>query len=200
MAVSSIELSLRASAAFFRSEIKDLDAATDAVIKTSAQKLKTEMHRQVKQKFKPGPNSNKSFFKGFKVYDLDADGSRGPASYVRAGVPFLHVFEEGATIRPKQSQHLVVLTPDGEKLGFRRITKSNSLRKLFTQYPTRKLRLIPARGSKPPMILYDIGGRWVAVYVYLKQVKMPRRLSFYASAEAIADTMPEAIARLLGES
>lgn len=192
--MDAIELSLKASNDFFRSQVKDLDSATRAVVRRSARQLRTEMRRQTRRAFKPGPNSNKSFFKAFKVYDLDATESLGPASYVRAGVPFLHVFESGATLRAR-GKYLVILTDSGAKLGFKRISKGNTLAALYRKHG-RKLR--PVQGRQGPVILYDTGSRWVAVYLFLPSVKMPKRLSFYEAAEAIGDAMPEAINRLLG--
>lgn len=184
----------KAAREFFAAQIKDLNSATRAVIRASARQFKQEIVRQVKANFRRGSNSNGSFFKAFKIYDLDADASRGPASYVRAGVPFMNVFEEGAVITIKKAQFLIVLLPQGEKLGFRRISKGNPWRKVWAQFGNRfVLKILP---NNKMLYSYENAGKLTPVYLFTKSVKLKKRLNFFEPAEIIAKQIPDEIAKL----
>lgn len=187
----AIEVS--AAREFFRSQVKDLTAATRAVLRASSAQLKADMQRQVRQRFKRGTYSNGSFFKGFKVYNLDGDASRGPASYVRAGVPFMGIFEDGATVTPK-GKYLIMLLPTGEKLGFKRITKGNSWDKVYNRYK-RNLQIV--KQSDRTFVLYKYQGKTTPIYMFQRQARIGKKISFYDAAEAIARQIPEQIAKLL---
>ena len=184
----------KAAREFFAAQIKDLNSATRAVIRSSARQFKQEIVRQVRTNFKRGLNSNGSFFKAFKIYDLDADASRGPASYVRAGVPFMNVFEEGATIKNKKSQFLIVLLPQGEKLGFKRISKGNPWGKVWAQFG--KHFVLKVLSNSKILYSYEWGGKLTPVYLFTKSVKLKKRLNFFEPAEIIANQIPDEIAKL----
>lgn len=185
----------RAAREFFRVQVGDLSAATRAVLRASARQLKADMTKQMRRSFKRGKNSNGSFFKGFKIYDLEADATRGPVSYVRQGVPFLEVFEEGATIRPKGgNKYLIILLSDGEKLGFKRITKGNTWDRVWNKFK-KNFKLIKV--SDGILILYSFGGRTTPVYKFVREVRIRKRLNFYDAAEKIANEMPDEIRKLL---
>lgn len=183
----------KAAREFFSAQIKDLNSATRAVIRASARQFKQEIVKQVKRNFKRGTNSNGSFFKAFKIYDLESDATRGPASYVRAGVPFMMVFQDGATITNKKSDFLIVLLPQGEKLGFKRISKGNPWHKVWAQFgnffAVRKV-------GQGLLYTYEYRGKSTPVYFFTKSVTLKKRLSFFEPAELIAKQIPSEIAKL----
>ena len=190
-----MSINSRAAREFFRVQVGDLSAATRAVLRASARELKANMTRQMRRNFKRGSNSNGSFFKGFKIYDLNADASRGPVSYVRQGVPFLEVFEDGATIRPKNgNKYIIILLSSGADLGFKRITKGNSWNRVWDKFK-KNFKLI--NRSDGILVLYSFRGRVTPVYKFVREVRIKKRLNFYKAAEQIADKMPDEIRKLL---
>lgn len=176
---------------FFASEVKNLESASRAVLRSTARRLKREAENQLKT-FKKGPNSNGSFHKAVKVYDLEPRGSLGPASYVRLGVPWLDAFEEGKTIRGKSN--LIILLPPGAELGFKRITKGNSWSKVWTKIKS-KSRI--AEVSDGVVVIFNYQGRNVPIYKFQLQVKVPKKLSFYETAERLSSAMADEIERLM---
>ncbi len=185
----------KAARTFFAAQVKDIEAATRAVIKASAREFRQHIKRQVRANFKKGTYSNGSFFKAFKIYDLDADATRGPASYVRAGVPFLHVFQTGKVITTRRAQNLIVLTEQGEKIGFKRISKGNPWRKVVSLYGKKLQRI--TLGADKALIIYNHEGRKTPVYYITKSVRVGKRIDFFAPAEAIANDIPDEINKLL---
>jgi len=183
----------KAAREFFAAQIKDLNSATRAVIRASVRQFRQDIVKQVRTNFKRGVNSNGSFFKAFKIYDLEADANRGPASYIRAGVPFMKVFQDGATITNKKAQFLIVLLPQGEKLGFKRISKGNPWRKVWAQYGKQfRMRKV----GNTTVFTYEFQGKSTPVYLFTKSVTLRKRFDFFAPAEAIAKQIPDEIAKL----
>ena len=82
----------RATREFMRSELKGLEAANKAVLRSTAAALKREVGKQLR-KFKKGVNSNGSFQRAVKVKELQPRGGLPLAEVVRLGVPFMDVFE-----------------------------------------------------------------------------------------------------------
>ena len=186
----------KAARTFFAAQIKDLQTATQAVIKASARQFKQEIQKQVRANFKRGTFSNGSFFKAFKIYDLNSDVMRGPASYVRAGVPFMNIFEEGKIINSKRAEYLAVLLPQGEKLGFKRISKGNTWTRVFNQYG-KHLKVLNIRAGNGKIFIYDYAGTQTPVYLLIKSVRIKKKLNFFQAAEQIANQIPDEINRLL---
>ncbi|MCG9891100.1 MAG: DUF6441 family protein [Thermosynechococcaceae cyanobacterium MS004] len=187
----------RAAREFFRAEVRNLDAATKATTRTTARALRRETAKELRR-FRRGKQSTGAFQKAVKVYDVDPRGQLGPASFVRLGVPFMHVFQEGSVIRGKP--RLAILLPTGEALGFRRITPGNTWKqaseKMQARSDDRQVRIIPiSKGRTMVAILRQ--GQWVPIYLFQQQVKEPKKLSFFEMAEALADEMPRLIEALM---
>ncbi|MGL5805953.1 MAG: DUF6441 family protein [Xenococcaceae cyanobacterium] len=182
----------RSSREFFNAEIKNLDAASRAVMKTTARALKREVSKQLR-KFKRGEGSNGTFQKAIKLYDLPPRNALGPASYVRLGVPFIGVFEEGATVTGQPN--LIILLPEGAKLGFKRISKGNQWRQVWGRIEN-KSRLVKVNDGT--IVVFEHQGRSLPIYKFQSApIKLPKKLSFYDTAEKLADTMPSQIEQLL---
>ena len=113
----------RIARAFFRKEEQNIETASQETLRVAAQSLRRRTIAEIKRQFKAGPRSNAGFFKAVKVHNLKPDLNRGPASYVRLGVPFMAAFQEGASV--SGNENLIVLLPGGQALGFRRITPGN---------------------------------------------------------------------------
>jgi hypothetical protein len=182
------------AAQFLRAEVRNLEAASALVIKEAARKQKTEVQKQLRKNFKRGPNSSGSFFKAVKVVNLKPKGALGPAAYVRMGVPWVKMFQEGGVVEGKP--WLVILLPTGQKMGYRRISKANPWKVVWDKIQRRGGRAIPTADGK--LIVVPSGGAFVGAYKIQRKVQERKRLSFYESAEAIANEMPDAITRLLG--
>jgi Family of unknown function (DUF6441) len=184
----------KASKEFFKSQLGDLSAATRAATRAAAKQLKEEMKKQVRQNFKRGRNSNGSFFNAFKVYNLDENERQGPASYVRSGVKFLDIFETGGEVTPKNGKYLITLTPGGEKIGFKRITKANTWDSVFNKYK-KFLKIIQTNSGI--LVVYEFQGRSTIVYKFVKKIRLRKKIDFYAAAERIAEQVPDQINKLL---
>lgn len=184
-------MSSRMAREFFASEVKNLESAGRAVVRATARKLKSEAQKQLKT-FKKGPDSNGSFHKAVKIYDLEPRNDLGPASYVRLGVPWLDAFEEGKVIQGKSN--LIILLPPGAELGFRRISKGNPWSKIWAKIQS-KARVIKVPDGAVVVLKYQ--GRNVPIYKLQKQVKAPKKLSFYETAERLSQGMADEIERLM---
>jgi hypothetical protein len=182
----------RMIAAYLKAEIKNVEKATEIVMKQTAAKLTRETKKQLRRNFKKNPKSN--FAKAVKAYKLPPKGALGPAAYVRLGVPWIEVFEKGATIQG--TPWLSILLPDGEALGFPRKMKNPMLAQAKAEGKTfsRSVRdgwivyLKPATKGDKPIPIYK---------VQKSPVKVPKKLDFYATAESLGDEMPQAIADLM---
>jgi hypothetical protein len=182
----------RAIKEFFESETRNLGDATRAVVRQSARQLKSTMAKQLRQNFRSsGSAQSKGFQRGVKIYDLESDLTRGPASYVRLG-KIQSLYQEGATLRGEPN--LIILLPEGERLGFKRISKGNPWRTVWEKWG-RVLQL--ARVSDGTVVLYRFQGKLTPVYKIQASVTVPKRLTFFEEGEKLADEMPAAIAKLL---
>jgi Family of unknown function (DUF6441) len=176
---------------FFKAEIRNLESATTAVVQTNARTLKRIGLSQLRR-FRRGRNSTGAFHKAVKVYDLKPDGTRGPASYTRFGVPFMSVFQEGATISGRPN--LIVLLQTGEAAGFKRISKGNPWAKVWNRIQG-NTRILPIKNGK--LVIYQTQGRSVPIYLITQRVKAPKLLSIVEEAERLSKDMPDQINHLL---
>jgi hypothetical protein len=177
---------------YFKNAEGDLARAIKAGIHGKARELKLRIQRELRRNFRPGPGSNDSFFRAVKIRNLGEDGDLGPASYIRLGVPFMDAFQEGKQISGRGN--LIVLLPDGERLGFRRISKGNRWAKVWETIQSRSLLLKVKTGV---LVLYRYQGRRVPIYLLTKRVRLKKRLSFYEIAAEIAAGIPAFIAEKL---
>lgn len=172
-------------------KVKSYEKASEIVMKASAQKLARKTRKDLRSNFKVSLGSN--FAKSVKQKNLPQKGAKGPASYVRIAIPWIGAFEEGSTA--KGNPFLVILLPPGQKLGFPRKIKNEK----FKDAKDRKL--IFSRAVNDGYIYYlkpANKGKPIPIYKIQKApVKIPKKLSFYATAEAIADDMPDAINQLM---
>jgi hypothetical protein len=184
----------QAAKAFFGAELQNLDSATRAVVRQMARQLKTEMLKQLRQNFKhSGGYESKGWQKGVKIYDLEGDLSRGPASYVRLGkIP--SQYQEARTVRGKKG-NLAILLPEGRKLGFYRINGGNPWQAMWAKWG-KFLQL--AKVADGMVVLYRHQGRLVPVYKLQKSVTIPKKITFFETAEAISADMAEQINKLMG--
>lgn len=182
----------RAVKEFWKSEAQNLEAATRAVIRTTARALKREAAKQLRR-FKKGPTANGTFQKAVKLYDLEARGRLGPATFVRLGVPFMDAFQEGKTVQAK-GKYLILLTSQGAALGYQRISKGNRWAKVWEGIK-RQARLIRVNGGI--LVLLKKDGRDVPIYKLQSEVKVPKKISFLETAEQLSEGMAEEINRLL---
>lgn len=184
---------------FFNSQLKTLEQATKIVTRNVARKHRRSLIRQLKVNFTegihPNPSLQGTFFKAVKIYDLETDPNKGgPISYVRMGVPFMHVFETPRLISSKR-RSLVLLLPTGRALGFQRITKTNPWGKFWER---NKKRLKLAKGSKGgTVVLFIKDGKAIPIYKIQKVVQTTKRLNFYDAAEVAARGMDQQILDLI---
>jgi hypothetical protein len=183
--------SRRASKEFWKAEIQNLEAASTAVTKSAARALQREIRKQLRT-FKKGLNSNGSFQKAVRIKDKPPKGELSPASFVSLGVPFMDTFEEGKTVSGKSN--LIILLPPGAQLGFKRITKGNTWRDVWNKIERKASVVKVADGL---VVLYRHQGTKVPIYTVQKSVKDPKKISFYDTAEAIANTMAAELEKLL---
>lgn len=161
-------------------EARRLEASTRAAVGSAARKLQREAESQIRRNFKR--KSNNGSFGSVKSYDL------ATSSRVSLKPGYLSAFAEGKTIRGKPT--LIILLPDGERLGFKRISRRNSWPSVW-QRIHKKSRL--AGVGDGLVVIYRHRGRDYAIYKFQKQTTAPKLISLGAKAEVLADEMPDFI-------
>lgn len=160
-------------------------------MKASAKKLARETRKDLRRNFQVRSNSN--FAKSVKEKSFSQKGARGPAAYVRLAIPWIGVFEEGGTAQG--NPYLVILLPPGEALGFPRKIKNP----LFQE--ARDQKRIFSKSVNDGFIYYlkpANNGKPIPIYkIQTGPIKIPKKLNFYATSEAIANDMPSAISELM---
>jgi hypothetical protein len=189
MAILSNADQQRAINAFFKAQVKNLETATAIGIKTTATKLKNETKKQLRQQFNV---RNSSFAKSVKVYNLSARGALGPASYVRLGIPWIGIFEEGGEVTGKSN--LLILLPEGAKLGFKRIKPGQ----WGAFWERNRANLFTKKVSDGTIVYFKKEEKVYPIYKFQKSVNLRKRLSFYETAEALSDEMADLISNLMG--
>jgi hypothetical protein len=175
---------------FLRAEIANVEKATALVFRSAAEEHKRFAVREIKRKFKAGPNTNRGFFKAVKIHNLPAKGTLGPASYVRLGVPFMRVFTEGDTIRPR-GKYLIILLPEGAKLGYQRITRGNPWDRVWRRMQKDAAIIQKSDGN---VIAVRRRGQLIPIYKFQRQVIVKKRLSFYEIGQEVArDVVPDIV-------
>lgn len=164
----------------FGDEAEKLRVAANRSIRASARRLKRTAEAEIRNNFKPA--KNKGSFGSVKVYDLPN------SSRISLRPGYLEAFEEGKTIRGKPT--LIILLPDGERLGFKRIGKSNSWASVW-QRIHKKARLVGVGDGL--VVVYQHRGKSYAIYKFQKQTTAPKLISLRAKAKAIADKIPDSI-------
>lgn len=165
----------------FEDEARSLASATRAALGSAARKLQREAESQIRRNFKPR-SKTKGSFGSIKSYDL------ATSSRVSIKPGYLQAFAEGKTIRGKPT--LIILLPDGERLGFKRISRSNSWLSVW-QRIHKKARL--AGVGDGLVVLYRHRGRSLPIYKFQKQTTTPKLISLGAKAKALADEIPDSI-------
>lgn len=165
----------------FDDEVRRLEAATRAAVSSAARKLQREAESQIRHNFKP-KNKTKGSFGSVKFYDL------ATSSRVAISPGYISAFAEGKTIRGKPT--LIILLPDGERLGFKRISRRNSWPSVW-QRIHKKARLVGVGDGL--VVLYQHRGKNYAIYKFQKQTTAPKLISLGAKAEALADEIPDFI-------
>lgn len=164
----------------FEDEARRLKAASRAAIRSAARQLGTEAESQIRRNFKPKSRTNS--FGSIKRYDLPN------SSRISLKPGYLEAFSEGKTIRGKPT--LIILLPDGERLGFKRISRTNSWDSIW-QRIHKKARLVGVGDGV--VVLYQHQGKSYPIYKFQKQTTAPKLISLKAKAEALAETMPDSI-------
>ena len=177
--------------AFFKFKVKDLESATRAVIRVSAQELVKTTRKEMRQNFAAGRRRSSGFLKSVKAYH----SRREPRSTVRINLPFIEIFQTGGTITGRGN--LIIRLPPGEKLGLPRIN-SGGWQRVWRQIKDRSA-IIKARDGSGWIVLYrqTPQDKGVPVYKFQRQVRIDKRLNFYENAERIYRDIPREIERLL---
>jgi hypothetical protein len=162
--------------------MKDLNGEVADEFKSAGREMKTRVMADLKANFKSSRHpASPSFFKAVKDYYLEPTGELGHATYVRMGIRFMYVFEEGATIT--SSRFMVVRLKGAEDLNLPRVGKKNRLRSILEKLnasgtPTFKRGDVFYMRTKKKTI--------VPIYQLRQSVQEKKRLSFYSHADAIA--------------
>lgn len=164
----------------FGDEAEKLAHQASMSIRESARSLARVAKSEIRSGFKS--KKNKGSFGSVKIHDLPN------SSRVSLRPGYLEAFEEGKTIRGKPT--LIILLPDGERLGFKRISKSNSWASVW-QRIHKKARLVGVGDGL--VVIYEHRGRSYAIYKFQKQTTAPKLISLRAKAKAIADKIPDSI-------
>ena len=169
----------------FEAEAAKLEAATRAAVRSAARKLRTIAESEIRRNFKSKSNTSGSFG-SVKVYDLQTH------SKISLKPGYLEAFTEGKTIRGKTT--LIILLPDGERLGFKRINRNNSWASVWEGIQ-KKARL--AGVGDGVVVVYSYRGKNYAIYKFQKSTTAPKLISLKARAEALTETIPIEINQLL---
>jgi hypothetical protein len=180
---------------YLAATVKNYETASNLVVQKSATRLKQVTAAELK-KFKRGKGSRGNFHKAVKQYDFKVSGARGPASYVRLGVPWINIFEEGGTVTGKKGA-LIILLPTGDALGFKRV-KPNGWQRIWNSIKHQAV-VIPQPDGYLIGIKQGKGQKPILIYkIQRGSVKVPKKLNFYDNAEKLADQMPDEINNLIG--
>lgn len=180
----------KALKAFFRQKEKDLTAATLAAYKVAGQKLAGEIKKELRQNFKKSANSA-GFFQAVSVrYGLSARGN--PYCRVALKIAFMGIYQTGGIVAG--NPWLIILTTEGARLGFKRITTSNSWAKVWSAIRSQARIVKVANGL---VVVYSQGGTSVPIYKFQKEVYLGKRLTLLEQGEQIYDSLPDEIERLL---
>lgn len=183
-------------AQFFAAAQLDLAEATKAGIHRAGRVLTQRLKAQLRRNFKSsGKLGSRGFFRAVRFYPLEERNGLGPASYVRMGVPWIQAFEDAETITGKRGR-LVLLLEQGEKEGLPRITKKMPWERVWKRIE-KKATLVRVRGGAVVVLYRSRPGRRVPVYLMVPQVKLRKRLSFYATAAQVGETIADFIAERL---
>jgi hypothetical protein len=181
---------------YLAAQIKNVETASALVVQTSARRLKQLTAKELKG-FKSGPNSKGNFHKAVKLYDFPRPkGPRGPAAFVRVGIPWISAFEEGATIAGKSGNMVIILLKTGEALGFPRVN-FRGWDNVWNQIKDRAV-IIPASdghfiGIKNP----NPKEKPILLYKFQRSVTVPKKMNFYDNAQKLSDGMADEIAKLI---
>lgn len=167
----------------FEDIAKNLEAAAKSTHSAAATRLSGETRSQIDRNFK-----SKTTLGSVKTYDLKW------SSLVTVKPSFLSAFSEGKTIRGKST--LIILLPDGERLGFKRVSASNSWASVWQKIKNRA-RIVGVGDGL--VVVYSRGGRNYAIYKFQKQVTVPKLVSLTATASTIAESIPNEINKLMDE-
>lgn len=180
----------RALKAFFRQKEKDLTAATLSAYKVAGQKLAGEIKKELRKNFKKGVNSA-GFFQAVSVKPgLSARGN--PYCRVALKIAFMGIYQTGGIVAG--NPWLIILTTEGARLGFKRITKSNSWAKVWGAISSHAKIVKVSDGL---VVVYFQGGKSVPIYKFQKEVRLGKRLTVLETGEQIYDSLPDEIERLL---
>lgn len=183
------------------------DAARQAVFQ-AANEMKTEMKRQLKNSFKSRGGRSRGFFQAVSVrpklnpsqlksgspnYDPDLP----PIAYVHMGLPFMIAYELGQTITPKDALSLLIRLPQGQKLNLPKV--GSKTWKAWFPKNKNKLVFIKANGASYLAWQPSPDREAIPVYMFRKSVKMPKKLTFFDTAERIADGLAVNLARILDD-
>ena len=182
---------------YLAAAVKSHETAAGLVMSKTALRLKQITAQELKR-FKKGPESRGNFHKAVKQYDFPkAKGAAGPASYVRLGVPWIHIFEEGGTVEGRRGA-LIILLDTGAKLGFKRI-KPFGWQQVWNQIKDHAV-VIPSDDGHYIGLknIPNEKGQPTLIYKIQKApVRVPKKLNFYDNAERLADKMPDEINKLI---
>lgn len=180
---------------FFKTELGDLQDAAGVAVKAVANKHVSLMKAETKKAFKGSDHpASKQFFQAFKAYHLAPEGTLGHASFVRAGVPFMNIFQDGGTITPKRKQYLVVRLPGAIALKLPRISKNNRLRRVFERLTAKYGKHSVFRRGDTYFLKRE--GELIPIYKLQRQVNLGKRIHFQETADQVAKEIPEIIKRL----
>lgn len=176
--------------AFLNSQVGDVTRSLIKIFKDRGSALKQAIKGQLRQNFKSGRSPQSAgFFNAVKQYDLQPSASLGPATFVRLGVPFISIFEEGGTIAA-QGKFLISLLPDGKRLGFKRISKGYPYEAVYSKFK-KQINLVKLGDGSILVLFKQLNGISVPIYKFQKQVKLPKLISFFDQADRIARATPE---------
>lgn len=104
----------------------------------------------------------------------------------------MKAFVEGKTIQSRKS--LIVLLPEGERLGFKRISPNNTWQNLW-----RRINKKCFLASSPDgiVVLFNYQGKKYPIYKFLKSVKAPKLLSIRETAASLHNELPQKINQAL---
>ena len=136
---------------FFDEELRQLKLDSSAETMNAARELERDVQQQIRRNFK---NPSIAFQRGLKVHDYEG------GSYVRLS-PILSGHAEKQAI--SSSVNLWILLPQGQRLGFKRISSGFNWTTLKRRYGTR---ISFAAVSDGHVVLFRYGNGVVPIYNY----------------------------------
>jgi hypothetical protein len=193
----------------FRHLSAQIQGMARSAVLTAADEMKSEMKQQLRSSFKSRGRDSKGFFHAVSVRPKANptekeslspiyDPNLPPVAYVYMGLKFMVAFEFALTITPRNAARLLVRLPSAQKLGF----PKPGDKRWKSWYPQNKKYLVLLKSGSKSVLAWQPKKDQapIPVYVFLRAVKMPKKLRFFDAAQRIGSKLDVTLGEMFDKS